>query len=169
MWCILLAAFLIISLTYLLNASGIPPAPAWKLNPSLIIPAAFTNFAVISAISNLSLDKVIAVVPDTIFSGIPAKLKMKIDEKSTNEMTKKITENLFKKKLMTANIPDPDLVIRTSGEQRLSNFLLWQIAYSELYFTKTLWPDYNSSKFQLAINNYIKRKRRFGKDNEIIT
>ena len=70
---------------------------------------------------------------------------------------------------MTGNTPDPDLVIRTSGEQRLSNFLLWQIAYSELYFTKTLWPDYNSSKFQLAINNYIKRKRRFGKDNEIIT
>ena len=90
-------------------------------------------------------------------------------EKFCSCKTKKITENLFKKKLMTANIPDPDLVIRTSGEQRLSNFLLWQIAYSELYFTKTLWPDYNSSKFQLAINNYIKRKRRFGKDNEIIT
>ena len=66
---------------------------------------------------------------------------------------------------MTNKIPDPDLVIRTSGEQRLSNFLLWQIAYSELYFTKTLWPDFNSSKFQYAINNYIKRKRRFGKDN----
>ena len=88
-------------------------------------------------------------------------------KKITLNNTKKITESLFNQYLMTKNIPDPDLVIRTSGEQRLSNFLLWQIAYSELYFTKTLWPDYNSIKFQLAINNYIKRKRRFGKDNEI--
>ena len=65
---------------------------------------------------------------------------------------------------MTNKIPDPDLVIRTSGEMRISNFLLWQIAYSELYFTKTLWPDFDSYKYQLAINNYIKRKRRYGSD-----
>ena len=70
----------------------------------------------------------------------------------------------FQKNLMTNKIPDPDLVIRTSGEMRISNFLLWQIAYSELYFTKTLWPDFDSYKYQLAINNYIKRKRRYGSD-----
>ena len=65
---------------------------------------------------------------------------------------------------MTNNIPDPDFVIRTSGEKRLSNFLLWQIAYSELYFTKTLWPDFTIPKYTSALNNYILRKRRFGGD-----
>ena len=74
------------------------------------------------------------------------------------------SEKSFSEFLMTNGIPDPDLVIRTSGEMRLSNFLLWQIAYSELYFTKTLWPDFNSTKFKMAIENFIKRKRRFGKD-----
>ena len=65
---------------------------------------------------------------------------------------------------MTNFLPDPDLVIRTSGEMRLSNFLLWQIAYSELYFTKTLWPEFNSQKYMIALRNYIARKRRFGGD-----
>ena len=78
--------------------------------------------------------------------------------------TKHIKEEVFRKFLMTKDIPDPDLVIRTSGEMRISNFLLWQIAYSELYFTKTLWPDFDSSKYQKAVNNFIKRKRRFGTD-----
>ena len=65
---------------------------------------------------------------------------------------------------MTKDIPDPDFVIRTSGEMRLSNFLLWQVAYSELYFTKTLWPEFNTHKYVLALKNYINRKRRFGGD-----
>ena len=65
---------------------------------------------------------------------------------------------------MTKMIPDPDLVIRTSGEMRLSNFLLWQVAYSKFYFTKTLWPEFNSYKFVLAIKDYIRRKRRYGGD-----
>lgn len=77
---------------------------------------------------------------------------------------KKINEKEFVNCLMTKEIPDPDLVIRTSGEERISNFLLWQIAYSELYFTKTLWPDFDSYKYQLALNNFSKRKRRFGRD-----
>ena len=80
---------------------------------------------------------------------------------------KDIKEEVFNDFLMTKDIPDPDLVIRTSGEMRISNFLLWQIAYSELYFTKTLWPDFNSSKYQKAINNFIKRKRRFGTDPKL--
>ena len=65
---------------------------------------------------------------------------------------------------MTSRLPDPDLVIRTSGEKRLSNFLLWQIAYSELYFTKTLWPDFDASRYSLALRNYVSRRRRFGGD-----
>ena len=75
-----------------------------------------------------------------------------------------LTESDITKSLMTRDIPDPDLVIRTSGEMRLSNFLLWQVAYSELYFTKTLWPEFNTQKYVLALKNYISRKRRFGGD-----
>jgi len=77
---------------------------------------------------------------------------------------KHIKEMDISSNLMTSKFPDPDLVIRTSGEKRLSNFLLWQIAYSELYFTKTLWPDFNTQRFQMAINDYIQRKRRVGGD-----
>ena len=64
---------------------------------------------------------------------------------------------------MTSDFPDPDLVIEPL-EKRLSNFLLWQIAYSELYFTKTLWPDFNVSRYTSALKNYVSRKRRFGGD-----
>ena len=63
---------------------------------------------------------------------------------------------------MTSHLPEPDLVIRTSGEKRLSNFLLWQIAYSELYFTKTQWPDFDVSRYMIALKNFINRKRRYG-------
>lgn len=81
-----------------------------------------------------------------------------------NKNNKKITELSISQNLMTNNYPDPDLVIRTSGEMRLSNFLLWQVAYSELYFTKTLWPEFTSHKYMLALKNYVSRKRRFGGD-----
>lgn len=74
----------------------------------------------------------------------------------------KLTEEKFEKFLDTAGIPDPDLLIRTSGERRLSNFLLYQSSYSELYFTKTLWPDYGAQELKRAINSYSKRRRRFG-------
>ncbi len=65
--------------------------------------------------------------------------------------------------LNTANFPEPELLIRTSGERRISNFLLWQLAYSELYFTETLWPDFKKEHFFEAIYNYQQRERRFGK------
>ncbi len=77
---------------------------------------------------------------------------------------KKISEKDIAKNLMTGLMPDPDLVIRTSGEKRLSNFLLWQIAYSELYFTKTLWPEFTTNKYVNALNDFVNRKRRFGGD-----
>jgi undecaprenyl diphosphate synthase len=73
-----------------------------------------------------------------------------------------INEEEIASKLYTANIPDPDLLIRTSGEMRISNFLLWQIAYSELYVTETLWPDFKRTDFLKAILDYQKRDRRFG-------
>lgn len=74
----------------------------------------------------------------------------------------------FENYLCTKGIPDPDLLIRTSGEQRISNFLLWQCAYTEFYFTETLWPDFRKPQFRLAIETYASRERRFGKTSEQI-
>lgn len=76
--------------------------------------------------------------------------------------TQKINEELFNGYLSTSNLPSPDLIIRTSGVERLSNFLLWQSAYSELYFSNKYWPDFNKSDFNNALKEYNKRQRRFG-------
>ena len=78
----------------------------------------------------------------------------------------KIDESIINEHLYTRNLPDVDLLIRTSGEQRISNFLLWQIAYSELYFISTLWPDFTKEHLYEAIIEYQKRERRFGKTSE---
>jgi len=78
----------------------------------------------------------------------------------------KITEETFQQYLNTKNVPDPELLIRTSGEKRISNFLLWQIAYSELYFTETLWPDFRKEHLIDAIIDFQKRERRFGTSTE---
>ena len=80
-----------------------------------------------------------------------------------------IDSKLFSNYLYTKGLPDPDLMIRTSGETRISNFLLWQIAYAELYFTKTLWPDFRRRDLLLAILDYQHRERRFGMIEEQIT
>jgi undecaprenyl diphosphate synthase len=82
--------------------------------------------------------------------------------------TEEITEELISSYMCTKNIPDPELLIRTSGEYRISNFLLWQIAYSELYFTEVLWPDFQKEDLYKAIINYQSRERRFGKTSEQI-
>lgn len=74
-----------------------------------------------------------------------------------------VTENNISANLYTANIPDPDLLIRTSGEFRISNFMLWQLAYTELYFTPVLWPDFREKHFLEAVESYKKRNRRFGR------
>ena len=93
---------------------------------------------------------------------------------AVNEITKKgvgndkITEEQFQQYLSTKSVPDPELLIRTSGEYRISNFLLWQIAYSELYFTDTLWPDFRRADLEKAILDYQSRERRFGKTTEQI-
>lgn len=73
-----------------------------------------------------------------------------------------ITDVMISDNLDTAGIPDPDLMIRTSGEQRISNYLLWQLAYAEMYFTPVPWPDFNREEFKKAIENYQNRDRRFG-------
>jgi undecaprenyl diphosphate synthase len=79
-----------------------------------------------------------------------------------------IDESIINNHLYTHNLPDVDLLIRTSGEHRISNFLLWQIAYSELYFTAVLWPDFKEEDLYEAILSYQKRERRFGKTSEQI-
>lgn len=82
--------------------------------------------------------------------------------KEGNVSPEGISEAIFSSYLDTADIPDPDLVIRTGGETRLSNFLLWQAAYSELYFTPVLWPDFNKKEIEEALLDYRQRQRRFG-------
>ncbi|NPA94136.1 MAG: isoprenyl transferase [Thermodesulfobacteria bacterium] len=79
-----------------------------------------------------------------------------------------VDEELFASFLYTADIPDPDLIIRTSGEQRLSNFLLYQAAYSEFYMTETLWPDFDRNELMKALHDFSGRERRFGKTSEQI-
>lgn len=85
-----------------------------------------------------------------------------------NESVKldQIDAKLFSKYLGTSEMPDPELLIRTSGEFRISNFLLWQIAYSELYFSEVLWPDFSKEEFYIALLNYQQRERRFGKTSD---
>jgi len=78
----------------------------------------------------------------------------------------KVDESTIIEHLYTQNLPPVDLLIRTSGEERISNFLLWHIAYAELYFTKTLWPDFKKKDLKKALINYSKRERRFGKTSE---
>ena len=107
----------------------------------------FNNLFFILALSYGSRDEILKAI------------KKIIRQKKIN-----ITEKNISNHLMTKDFPDPDLVIRTSGEKRLSNFLLWQIAYSELYFTKTLWPEFNVNKYMVALNNFVNRKRRYGGD-----
>ncbi|MCC5926738.1 MAG: isoprenyl transferase [Bacteroidetes bacterium] len=77
-----------------------------------------------------------------------------------------INDELITSELVTADIPDPDLIIRTSGEFRISNFLLWQLAYSELYITNTYWPDFRRNELYEAIRSYQKRERRYGKTSD---
>ena len=81
----------------------------------------------------------------------------------------KVDQSTIIEHLYTQNLPAVDLLIRTSGEERISNFLLWHIAYAELYFTKTLWPDFKKEDLQKALVDYTKRERRFGKTSEQLT
>ena len=94
------------------------------------------------------------------------KIAQKVSEKTIK--IDDISENYFTNELYTADYPEPDLLIRTSGEYRISNFLLWQIAYTELYFSPKLWPDFNKTDFINAIIEFQSRERRYGKTSEQI-
>jgi undecaprenyl diphosphate synthase len=94
---------------------------------------------------------------------VDAVKKIAVAVKNQEIIIDNIDEDLFKKNLYHPEIPDPDLLIRTAGDLRISNFLLWQIAYTELYFSEKFWPEFNKSELLKAINNFNKRERRYGK------
>jgi len=80
--------------------------------------------------------------------------------------SQEINESLFAEQLCLADLPEPDLFIRTGGEKRISNFLLWQLAYTEMHLTETLWPDFDKAAFMDALNSFSARQRRFGRTSE---
>lgn len=106
-----------------------------------------TGLLLTSALSYGGRDEIVTAIKDIVKEGVPPE---------------KINEKMLQSHLYTNGLPDPDLIIRTSGEMRLSNFLIWQSAYSEFYFTETLWPDFSKEEFRAAITEYRKRDRRFG-------
>ena len=117
-----------------------------------------TNMTLTLALSYGSREEIVNVIKE---------LSLKV--KNNIISIESIDESIINKHLYTQNLPDVDLLIRTSGEQRISNFLLWQIAYAELYFTDILWPDFDKENLYKALINYQNRERRFGKTSEQLT
>jgi undecaprenyl diphosphate synthase len=115
---------------------------------------------------NTGLRLVIALSYSSRWEIIRAVQQMAKEVQSGTLRVEDIDETTVSQHLTTCNIPDPDLLIRTSGELRISNFLLWQVAYSELYFTPCLWPDFTVEEFYKALIDYQGRERRFGKTSE---
>lgn len=112
--------------------------------------------------SNTGLNLTIAINYGSRDEMMRAMRRMMEDYKAGSISMDMVDEKLFSGYLDTKDIPDPDLLIRTSGEQRLSNYLLWQLAYSEFYFTDVPWPDFHKKELELAIEAYNKRDRRYG-------
>jgi undecaprenyl diphosphate synthase len=118
---------------------------------------------------NTRMTLVLALNYSSKWEIVEAARKLAAQAQSGSIQPADIDETAFSNALSTAGMPDPELLIRTSGETRISNFLLWQIAYAELYFTKTLWPDFRKEHLYEAILNYQNRERRFGKTSEQLT
>jgi undecaprenyl diphosphate synthase len=127
-----------------------------------------TDLIVEKLSKNTGLTVVMALSYSSRWEIINAVKSIAGDVKKGKIDTQDISQELFDSYLATSEIPDPELLIRTSGEARISNFLLWQIAYTELYFTSVLWPDFSDEDFYEAICNYQQRERRFGKTSEQI-
>ncbi len=115
---------------------------------------------------NTGLTMVLAISYSSRWEILEATKRIASEVKSGALSVDEIDEQLFSNRLATAGIPDPDLLIRTSGELRISNFLMWQLSYSELYFTPVSWPEFKKEQFFEAIIDYQKRERRFGKTSE---
>jgi undecaprenyl diphosphate synthase len=118
--------------------------------------------------NNTGLKLVIAVNYSGRWDIVQATKKI-VSEVADKQLTsEQITAELIRQKLCLADLPEPDLFIRTSGEKRISNFMLWQFAYTELFFTDTLWPDFTVAEFEQTLNDFANRERRFGLTSEQI-
>jgi undecaprenyl diphosphate synthase len=137
------------------NIGSLPPSCKEELNESIKMTENNTGLTLVLALSYSAKWEIINAVKQIA-------TKVKNNELSVDD----ISELELEKHLCTHSIPDPELMIRTSGEHRISNFLVWQLAYSEFYFTDTLWPDFRKIDLFTAILNYQNRERRFGKTSE---
>lgn len=137
------------------DIESLPPNCRDKLWETMQITASNNQLSLVLAISYSSRWEILRAVNKLAE-------KVKKGEINPNE----ITEQIFNNELCTAGMPDPELLIRTSGEKRISNYLLWQIAYTELYFTDILWPDFTREDLYEAIYDYQQRERRFGVTSE---
>ena len=137
------------------NINSLPPSCIDELNESINMTANNTGLTLVLALSYSSKWEIINAVK-----------QIASDAKNNKINIEDITEQDIQKHLCTKDIPDPELMIRTSGEHRISNFLLWQLAYAEFYFTETLWPDFRENDLFTAVLNYQNRERRFGKTSE---
>lgn len=126
------------------------------------------KWAIENTSSNKRMTMVLALNYSARWEILEATKKIALEVKEGLIDEKDIDEKLFSDHLSTGKIPDPELLIRTSGECRLSNFMLWQLSYAELVFTPVLWPDFNKEEFYKAILNYQNRERRFGMISEQI-
>lgn len=137
------------------NIDGLPKKVSENLNELINKTSQNTGLSLILALNYSARWEIVNAVKEIIK-----------ENNNTSIDINSIDNEFFEGFLNTKNIPDPDLLIRTSGEYRISNFLIWQIAYSELYFTETLWPDFRRENLYEAIIDYQKRERRFGKISE---
>ena len=139
------------------NLDSLPEKARKELELAIESTSGNTRMTLILALSYSSKWEILTAINNIVADSKSGKLNMPVDDA------------IFSSYLSTAEIPDPELMIRTSGEHRISNFLLWQLAYSELYFTDKLWPDFRRADLQEAIIDYQKRERRFGLTGEQIT
>jgi undecaprenyl diphosphate synthase len=140
------------------NIDDMPPSVARILNETVEKTKTCNGMIVNVALSYGGRDEIIRAVK---------KIVKEVKQGSLKEDD--ITEEIFSNYLFTKDVPDPDLLIRTSGEMRLSNFLLWQMAYTEIYVTKIFWPDFKREDMIRALINYQSRERRFGRISEQLT
>ncbi|MDZ4768414.1 MAG: isoprenyl transferase [Chloroflexota bacterium] len=142
-----------VQLRHIGKMDGISPILQRKIHEAMRLTAGNTRLIVNIAFNYGGRDEIVSAVQRIVREGLPAE---------------SITEDLLSRYMYTSDLPDPDLIIRTSGELRVSNFLIWQGAYAEYYATKTYWPDFDQAELYKAIQEYARRTRRFGKTDEQI-
>ena len=139
------------------NIEKLPQYPRAELGKTMDVTKSNSSMILNLALSYSGRDEIIRAI------------KQYVNDLEKNEEKAALNQDTFRKYLDTANLPDPDLLVRTSGEQRISNFMLWQLAYTEIYVTDVLWPDFRKSDLYKAIIEFQKRERRFGLLSEQVT